>query len=454
MREEQLRRAAVRFANANPKGTGVSDAARQLGVSSRTLGCWKKNASGRQRLPSRGRPPVGCSQSSRNSVIRFLNQVTGPCISVASLRCLFPDIRPCVLSNLLTRYRRVWKQRYARRGYRLTWHKPGRVWAMDHSQASHPIDGVFPQILAVRDLSSHRQLAWAPCVSTGAEEAVSLIQELFSRHGPPLVLKSDNGSAFISEWMRKLTDDWGVAPLFNPPRHPQYNGALERSNGTLKVYTQQHAVREGHPFRWTSENLDRARTLANEITRPWGHRGKTPQQAWQSRDRISLKERCDFHQSVQKHRIQAGEDLGFTYGQSLDKRQQAQLDRLAITRALEELGYLTIKRAHRREKPKRVSRQQAAQLANDIAGNVTSTATDSRGRPGNDDRRRWQKKSGTKRLATDAQRGTMLASDSNHSVQNESVDVPPVKRMQAFFSWPRRIITPLISFAKSANIKH
>jgi hypothetical protein len=57
--------------------------------------------------------------------------------------------------------------------------------------------------------------------------------QLFVEHGRPLVLKSDNGSAF-----------------------------LELSNGVLKTYTVSTPIHRGHPFRWTSEDLEHARGSA------------------------------------------------------------------------------------------------------------------------------------------------------------------------------------------------
>jgi len=67
-------------------------------------------------------------------------------------------------------------------------------------------------------------------------------------HGPPLVLKSDNGSAFIAHLTQEAMLRAVVAQLFSPPKPPEYNGPLERSNGVLKTYTHQHALQEGHPF--------------------------------------------------------------------------------------------------------------------------------------------------------------------------------------------------------------
>jgi hypothetical protein len=44
--------------------------------------------------------------------------------------------------------------------------------------------------------------------------------------GPPLVLKSDNGSAFASQEVQLLLDRNSVIPLFSPPYWPRYNGGV------------------------------------------------------------------------------------------------------------------------------------------------------------------------------------------------------------------------------------
>ena len=150
----------------------------------------------------RGRSPVECPVPVRNEVIQFLHRVTGPSVGLPALRCLFPGIRRCVLEDLLVRYRRIWRRRYMQRGFRLNWHHAGAVWAMDHSEPLQPVDGVSPYLLAVRDLASHRQLAWHPVQTVTAEETLPILLDLFRQYGPPLVLKNDNGSAFIAEMMR------------------------------------------------------------------------------------------------------------------------------------------------------------------------------------------------------------------------------------------------------------
>jgi hypothetical protein len=56
--------------------------------------------------------------------------------------------------------------------------------------------------------------------------AVAVLESLFLEHGPPLVLKNDNGSASKSEVFQAMLARYGVAWLPSPPRKPQYNGGL------------------------------------------------------------------------------------------------------------------------------------------------------------------------------------------------------------------------------------
>jgi hypothetical protein len=246
------------------------------------------------------------------------------------------------------------------------------VWAIDFSEPLHPIDGVYEYLFAVRDLGSHCQLAWHPFRGEAAAEAIQTLEELFRRWGPPLVLKSDNGSAFIAEAFRDRLVAWGVSQLFSPARHPQYNGALERSNGTLKTYTHQQAITAGHPFRWTSEDVERARQLANTISRPWGHSRATPEEAWQSRDAIGPQERLVFLQAVALERSVARVDLGLDLMAELTRVDAARVDRLALSRALVNLEYLEMRRVVRApKKAKRPSRAERQKMLATSPGNAT-----------------------------------------------------------------------------------
>ena len=351
-RQCSVRRAAV-ACQEQLAGDGLSkqQAADCLGVRPRTLRHWRR----REKLDGlaahpRGRPPAACDVPTRNELIGFLHHVTGPAVGLPALQVLFSEVPTVILENLLWRYRRVWRRRYRRQGYRLTWHVPGAVWAMDFSDAPYLIDGVYLYLFAVRDLASHYQIAWIAVPDLRTETVLPLLEQLFLEHGAPLVLKSDNGSAFIAESLTGLLTQQQVSQLFSPARRPQYNGALERSNGVLKTYTGLHAIREGHPFRWTSDDVEQARRLANTISRPWGAKGPTPEETWQARQPITAEQRGEFVQSVQEQLPQAAEDQGLPPVTSLSPDQHRMVTRMAISRVLEQSGHLTMKRSPRRKR--------------------------------------------------------------------------------------------------------
>lgn len=264
-----------------------------------------------------------------------------------------------MLENLLRRYRRVWRQRYCPFGLRLIWHKAGRVWAMDFSKAAYPIDGLYTHIFSVRDLASHYQLVWQPVDGERADEVLRILTQLFDQYGRPLVVKNDNGPAFLAEVLRLAMGEQHVSQLFSPAGRPSYNGGLERSNGVNKMYTGQHAMSQGHPFQWLSADLEAARNLANDISRPWDAHGPTPREAWEARTPLSDQERTQFVEKLSEQRQTAATELGIELAMPLNHKDRSRLDRHALATILQQLGYLTYKRGKRyTQKPRRATREE------------------------------------------------------------------------------------------------
>lgn len=368
--EAAARQTAVDYVDeARRRGTPAGATARRLNTPARTLRHWRfvggrrKEAGGQAQPARRGRPCKTAPPETLAEVRRFLREVSGPAVGLEAMRALFPHVDRCLLEDQLRRYRRVWRRRYRETGFSLDWKQAGAVWAIDFSEPQWLIDGLFPQLFAVRDLASHRQLAWIPVTGATAEQAIAVSAELFEKHGAPLVIKCDNGSAFIAGEFQAFLAKRGVLPLYSPPRRPQYNGAVERANGVLKTYTQQHAAAERHPFRWTSDDVEAARRLSNRLSRPWGHRGPTPDEAWQARQPIGDEQRQAFQAAVAKAQVAAREALRLPREGELRREEQAAVDRLAIQWALCGLGYLDMDRADRPRKAKRLSRAELAKRA-------------------------------------------------------------------------------------------
>ena len=116
--------------------------------------------------------------------------------------------------------------------------------------------------------------------------------------------------------------------------------------GSLKTGTFYQAVQNGHGSYWTSDDLDAAREQANHTLRPWGPLGPTPLERWQSRPHITIEQRHEFRQTVLDARqaILVAQGLENKPLEQLTSASRASLDREAIRRALESLGYLVVRR--------------------------------------------------------------------------------------------------------------
>jgi hypothetical protein len=84
----------------------------------------------------------------------------------------------------------------------------------------------------------------------------------FSRRGRPERLRVDNGAPWGSagDWPTDLAL-WliglGVAMIWNPPRRPQANGVVERSQGTGKRWGEPHTCRDWHELQGRLDEMDR-----------------------------------------------------------------------------------------------------------------------------------------------------------------------------------------------------
>lgn len=172
----------------------------------------------------------------------------------------------------------------------------------------------------VRDLASQMQLAWQPVPSQDALPVARALEDLFREHGPPLVIKSDNGSAFIAQEVRSLLKRWNVVQLFSPPRTPRYNGSCEAAGGAMKAQTQHQAILRDCPGSWTSRDLAVARSIRNPL---------------------GAAERAAFGRTLQRLQPAALAELGYSPDDRLGRNAQARVNRLAISRTLVECGILS-----------------------------------------------------------------------------------------------------------------
>lgn len=269
-----------------------------LNISPRTLMDWKRrHARGELTAQLRGRPCREATHEER-AVVQTLLEDAGPSLGVPTLRHYYPEAPRCVWSDLVREYRRAYQATHRNATETLHWHQAGAVWAMDHSEPTRPIDGWYSQVFAVRDLASGMQLAWTPVFTATAEEALAILEALVRVHGPPLVLKSDNGSAIVSQTCGKWLNGWGITSLFSPVRMPRYNGACEAGIGAAKVRTEQSAAHHNRHGHWSANDLYAAQFLANDSYGCGGFAATAPADRFAARTTIDAAARDEFIATV------------------------------------------------------------------------------------------------------------------------------------------------------------
>jgi transposase InsO family protein len=137
---------------------------------------------------------------------------------------------------------------------------------------------------------------------------------------------------------------FGVTPLFSPPYLPQYNGAIEAGNGSLKTYARQEALRHGRTI-WTPDDLEVACEVANCSARPWGTTGgggPSPNDRWRGRSPITRSRRQRFRTTVEHLQSQVASEFGLRSKDLKRRDVRAIVDRTATRRALEGLGFLSV----------------------------------------------------------------------------------------------------------------
>jgi transposase InsO family protein len=338
----------------NQHGWTYQQSAARLDLNSRTLQRWRAEdrAAGQQfpssgslcwRPLSLGRPARRSPRPQRDAVLALLME-QGLGTGVPTLCDTFPNMPRAELEDLLLRARHVCRRRYHQTQRVLHWATPGSVWAMDFTKASAPIDGLYPYLLAVRDLASGAQLLAWPLRTATALEADRALASLVARHGAPLVLKTDNGSPFCADDTQDFLRVQRVTMLFSPPYWPRYNGAIEAGIGSLKSRCAYHAACQGRPGQWTWDDVDWSLAQANASARPHGLSGPTPDQAWAARPILTQEERSLFQTSVQRHADEVYAMDGYPTIGPLETMAQRAVDRQAIQRALVEHGYLLFRR--------------------------------------------------------------------------------------------------------------
>lgn len=280
------------------------DCAIVLGMQDHTLKEWERRWQENRLAPEPlGKPAVSTSAKTREAIMRMA-LLLGLEISARDLKHIFPEVPRSTIEELLflTREHQSESDRLCEY-YQLHWLSSGSVWAMDYTFPPNPVDHDRPAILTVRDLASGCILLFAPVRSADADTTCLYLEHLFQTHGPPLVIKADNGSHFNAESVMRLLASYRVTPLFSPPYTPAFNGAVEADQGRLKAIAQDLAARDGVPFHWTSSHLEGAQMNVNNRPRSCADYeiSRIPAWAFEFRKPISDDLREKFQQRLRFH---------------------------------------------------------------------------------------------------------------------------------------------------------
>ena len=111
--------------------------------------------------------------------------------------------------------------------------RPNHVWAYDFVQArTH--DGKVFRMLTVIDEFTRECLAIEVARRLRHDDVLQVLTDLFTQHGPPGHIRSDNGSEFTAAAVREWLPRVGVKTLYIEPGSPWENGYNEAFNGKLR----------------------------------------------------------------------------------------------------------------------------------------------------------------------------------------------------------------------------
>lgn len=118
---------------------------------------------------------------------------------------------------------------------RIKWNVPNIAWTMDPCEyGRRDATGYKVHLNQLQDMASRYKFnpmtGEVPC----GEEISGYLAANFSRFGPPLFLKRDNGGNLNHSAVNGVLSDYFVLPVNSPVHYPPYNGAIEEAQAELK----------------------------------------------------------------------------------------------------------------------------------------------------------------------------------------------------------------------------
>ena len=172
-------------------------------------------------------------------------------------------------------------------------------------------------LIAVDYFSRDVEICSVPKTVSTAQTILQL-KKIFSRHGIPEILFSDNGPQFVSHEFTAFSNDWQFEHITSSPRYPQSNGEVERAVQTIKMIlkkcSDEHLALLNYrdtPLHngYSPAQLSMGRKLRTRVPRhPDELKPKTP-----NNDQIRKKER-EYRTKIKfdydhRHRVVEGKEL-------------------------------------------------------------------------------------------------------------------------------------------------
>lgn len=246
-----------------------------------------------------------------------------PSVGLPTLRRAIAGLPKNSTAAFLKRLKRVRGRRRRRRWCKVHWLVRGSVWAIDGTWFDQPVGDHGRRVLVVVEMHSRRTLCVDSVEGERARAVIACLQRLIAKHGAPLVIKADNGSAFIARCLARFCRRRGITLMHSPVRRPRWNGTCEVSGRWAKQRAVAAARLRGSS-KLCQADLDAAVTFVGTMPR------------------IDDDLRQRFLALVAEQLVVAAREQGLVIAAQLEDHVRRSLGRVAARRALQLCHILSI----------------------------------------------------------------------------------------------------------------
>ena len=112
----------------------------------------------------------------------------------------------------------------------------------------------------------------------------------------------------------------------------------------MKTYTHHEAARHDRSGERTCDDLETARLRSNELSRPQGLEGQSPDEAWSTRPWLTDAERYNFNAEVAECRARLEKERRREKEGSINEHDRAWIERQAVAQASVTSGFFFFRR--------------------------------------------------------------------------------------------------------------